>query len=103
MTEECKAIAMQFATVYSQAFAPDGNPGDLEKVFGEMSAKVPDDLKDDLVVLSAAFADYAKVVKDNGSDMSKPEVQAALAALSTPEVSAASDNVSAYFDATGPS
>lgn len=103
MTEECKAIAMQFASVYSQAFAPEGDQGDLEKAFGDMSANVPDDLKDDLAVLLAAFSDYAKVVKDNANDMSKPEVQAALAALGTPEVSAASDNVTAYFDTTCPS
>jgi hypothetical protein len=102
LTEECKAIALQFAALYTQAFSPEGDQGDLEKVFGDMSANVPDDLKDDLAVLLTAFSDYAKVVKDNGSDMTKPEVQAALAALSTPEVSAASDNITAYFDATCP-
>ena len=102
LSDECKAIALQFATLYSQAFAPDGDQGDLDKAFGDISANVPDDLKDDLAVLSAAFSDYAKVLKDNASDMTKPEVQAALAALSTPEVSAASENITAYFDSTCP-
>ena len=102
MTGECQAIALQYATLLSQAFAPEGDTGDLEKAFGDISASVPDDLKDDLVVLSAAFSEYAAVLKDNANDMNSPDVMAALAALSTPEVAAASENVSNYFDATCP-
>ena len=102
MTEECMAIALRFATLYSQALAPEGDQGDLEKVFGDISANVPDDLKDDLAVLSAAFSEYAQVIEENANDMTNPDVQAALQALSTPEVAAASDNINSYFEATCP-
>ena len=102
LTEECRAIALQFATLYSQVFAPQGEQADLTQVFGDVSSKVPADLQDDLAVMSTAFAQYAQILTDNGNDMTKPEVQAALEALGTPEVQAASDNIDAYFEATCP-
>ena len=94
--------ALQFATLYSQVFAPQGEQADLTQVFGDVSSKVPADLQDDLAVMSTAFAQYAQILTDNGNDMTKPEVQAALEALGTPEVQAASDNIDAYFEATCP-
>jgi hypothetical protein len=101
LTDECQAIAMQFATIFTQAFAP-GSTGDLSKVFGDVSAKVPADLQDDVAVISAAFSAYAKALQDHGNDMTNPEVAKALEALSTPGVEAASANLQTYFDSTCP-
>jgi hypothetical protein len=102
LTEECQAIAMQFATIFAQAFAPQGDPN-FDQVFGDMSSKVPADLQDDVAVLSKAFGDYADVIAASGGDMTNPDVAAALEALNTPEVQAASANLQTYFDATCPS
>ncbi len=99
MTEECQAIALRFATIYSQAFAPEG---EMENMFGDISADLPDDLQDDLAVLTRAFSEYAKVVTENANDPTNADVQAALQALGTTEVAAASDNMNAYFDSTCP-
>jgi len=90
LTEECRAIALQFATLYSQVFAPQGEQADLTQVFGDVSSKVPADLQDDLAVMSTAFAQYAQILTDNGNDMTKPEVQAAL------------EDIDAYFEAPCP-
>ncbi len=99
LSEECQAITMAFAGMMAQVFAPTGQAGDIEKVFGDVSSKVPDDLKDDVTVVAEAFGKYAQIMNDNANDMTNPNVQAAIEDLGTPEVQAASDNVQAYFDA----
>ena len=102
LTEECRTLAMGYASLLSQAFAPTGTEIDGDKIFGDATASVPAELQDDLQVLATAFGEYAKVLKANGSDFTNTDVQAAIQALSTPEVTAAGDNLSAYFDATCP-
>lgn len=101
LTDECKAIALQFATIFSQVFAP-GEMGDLTEVFGDVSGKVPAELQDDLAIITEAFGEYAKVAQAHGNDMTNPDVAKALEALSTPEVTEASANLQAYFDETCP-
>ncbi len=102
LSAECRQLAMSFAGVMAQAFAPTAQASDLEKVFGDLSSKVPDDLKDDVAVMATAFAKYGQIMKDNGNDMTNPAVQKALGDLGTPEVQAASDNITAYFDTVCP-
>lgn len=102
LSSDCVAVAVQFAALYTQVFVP-GAGGDLDKVFGDIEAKIPEDLRDDLEVMAAAFSEYAKVVKEHNNDMTNPEVQAAAEALDSPEVSAANDNLQAYFEETCPS
>ena len=102
LTDECKAIAIEFASLTSQLFAPTGQEIDVDSVFGNLDGKVPEELTDDLQVIAAAFGEYAAVLKANNNDYTNPDVQAAIQALSTPEFETASNNVQAYFDATCP-
>ncbi len=102
LTEECKAIALSFSKAMAQAFVPNGQSLDLEKVFGDVQSKVPDDLKDDVAVISAAVSSLAKVMQENGNDMTSGAVQQAIRDLGTPDVEAASNNIQAYFDKTCP-
>jgi hypothetical protein len=100
--EDCRSLAVAYAALLSQAFAPTGGEIDVDKIFGDATASVPADLQDDLQVLATVFGEYSKVLQANGNDFTSAEVQAAVQALSTPEVEAASNNLSAYFDTTCP-
>lgn len=101
ITGDCQAIYLQFITAMSSAFAPTADV-DFTQVFGDVSSAIPADLQDELAVLSTAFQAYGQILASNNNDMTKPEVQAALQALGTPEVNAASATVQAYFDETCP-
>lgn len=102
LTDECKAIAIEFGTLMSQLFAPTGAPVEVDTVFGNLDGKVPDELKDDLQVVAAAMGEYITVLQANNNDFTSAEVQAAVQALSTPEFETASGNIQTYFDATCP-
>jgi len=102
LTEECQAVSMQFAGIFAQAFAPEADQSQFEQVFGDVEKSVPDELRDDVQVLAAAFSKYAQILKDSGNNMASPDVAQALENLGTPEVQAASDNLQTYFDATCP-
>ena len=102
LTEECRAIAMQFGLLMAQAFAPTGEAANFEQVFGDISSKVPEELRADVLVVGEAFNAYGEVITANNNDFANPQVQAALEALGTPEVEAANERISAYFDATCP-
>jgi hypothetical protein len=101
LTDDCQALYLQFITAMTSAFAPPGAI-DYTQVFGDVSAAVPADLQDELTLLSTAFQEYGEIVAANNNDMSSPDVQAAIQALNTPEISAASTTVQAYFDETCP-
>jgi hypothetical protein len=94
-------VYLQFITAMTSAFAPTAAV-DYTQVFGDVSAAVPADLQDEIALLSAAFQQFGAIFAANNNDMGNPDVQAALQALSTPELSAASTTVQAYFDATCP-
>ena len=99
---DCKAIYAQMIGAMTQAFAPAGEQADLAKVFGDVSANVPDELQVDVAVMSAAMTKLGEVMKEYDNDMSRPEVSKAMQELSTPEVQAASERLNAYFDTTCP-
>jgi hypothetical protein len=101
ITDECQAIYLQFVTAMSSVYIP--NTGvNYDQVFGDLSAKVPADLQDDLVILSAAFHQYGEILAANNNDSTSPAVQQAVAELVTDEVNDASNNVMEYFEATCP-
>ncbi|CAN5488630.1 hypothetical protein BH10ACT2_BH10ACT2_12920 [soil metagenome] len=100
-SDECKAVYVQFITAITSAYVPGSNV-DFASVFGDVSSKVPADLQDDLTILAAAYQNYGQVLSASGGDSSTPEVQAAVAAIQTPEVSAAGQAVTSYFDETCP-
>ncbi|MDO9176306.1 MAG: hypothetical protein Q7V62_15970 [Actinomycetota bacterium] len=101
LTGECGAVYAQLISAMTAAFAP-GSEVDLDQVFSQVSANVPDELQGDVEVLSAALRELAEIMQSSGGDMSSPEVAQAIQEMSTPEVSAASDRLNAYFDATCP-
>ncbi len=107
--DDCAQVAAVMASVYGSAAGVAGDSTkELEAALDSMKSKVPDDLKDDLAVVSEAWSGYLAVLAKYGNDMTKlitaaasdPELQAQMAKMSTPEVEAASDNLSKYFDET---
>ena len=102
LTGDCKAIYAQMIGAMTQAFAPAGEQADVAKVFGDVSANVPDELKGDVDVMSAAMTGLAEVMKQYDNDMANPAVMTAMQELSTPEVQAASERLNAYFETTCP-
>ena len=102
LTGDCRAIYAQMIAAMSQAFAPAGEQADLAKVFGDVSANVPDELKGDVATMSAAMTKLGEVMKKYNNDMSSPEVSQAMQELSTPEVQTASERLNAYFETTCP-
>ncbi len=99
---DCRAIYAQMIAAMAQAFAPAGEQVDVAKVFGDVEANVPDELKGEVAIMSAAMKQLGEVMKQYNNDMSNPEVMKAMQELSTPEVAAASENLSAYFETTCP-
>ena len=100
-TEECQAIYGQLIAAMSQVFAP-GEQTDLEQLFGDVSANVPDELQDDVQIMAGALNEFATVIQQYNGDMTNPEVAKAMELIANPEVTAASDNLNAYFEATCP-
>ena len=71
-------------------------------VFQALVDTVPDSLKADAKVLATAYTGYLNIIKKYNGDpakaMADPEVQKALQALSTPDLNAAQDKITKYFD-----
>ncbi len=101
-TGDCKAIYSQMIAAMAQAFAPAGEQIDVAKVFGDVSANVPDELKGDVDIMSAAMTQMGEVMQQYDNDMTNPEVAKAMQELSTPEVQAASERLNTYFETTCP-
>jgi len=99
--DDCRLVYGQFLLAVGAAFNPSAL-ADINTAFGDVSSKVPAELQDEVAILSAAFRGYGEILTANNSDQTSPEVQAALAALATPEVEAASQTVQAYFEETCP-
>ena len=107
-TEECTELATAAAS-FSQAFAGAGTSGDVDETeafFDEFADSAPEEIRDDLRVLAAAYAEYAEVLED--ADIDPGEVpdaraiaalQAALARIDQEGVTEASANVSAWATA----
>lgn len=102
VTDDCQAVYQEFITAMTSAFLSTAQAIDYNQVFGDVAAKLPDDLQDEIVALSAAFQQYAEILAEHDNNATSPEVQAAIEGLSTPEVLAAGSTVQAYFDTTCP-
>lgn len=102
LTGDCQAIYGQMIAAMAQVFAPAGEQVDVAKVFGDVEANVPDELKGQVAVMSTAMKQLADVMKQHDNDMSNPDVMKALQEISTPEVQAASETLNAYFETACP-
>jgi hypothetical protein len=90
----------------SSAFGAAGSSGDLEDVsaiFDEFAANAPDEIREDLEILAAAYAEYFDVLSDidiASGETPSPEalaqLQAAMASIDQAEVTAASERLAAW-------
>ena len=74
----------------------------FEQQAADLKAKIPSELKDDFETVSAAYKDYAELLRGfNASDAFNPATmekqQQATDKISTPEVTAAQGRIDAYF------
>lgn len=100
LSEECAQVYQQFITALGSASSGQDFDG-LTNAIGSLESVVPDDLKDDVEILSQAYSELASVIAEFDGDfaaaMADPDTQAKMTAIGTPEVTAAGDAISAYF------
>jgi hypothetical protein len=106
---DCASLVAAAASV-SQAFAAaGGTDADVEasrELFDEYAANAPDEIRDDLEVLAAAYAEYAEALQDVDIEPGEvpdaeaiAELQQAIASIDQAEVTAASQAVSEWTTA----
>lgn len=104
-TGECADIAQEVVDALQQA-GSDENFAGLQAAIGSLRDVVPDDLKDDVDVLTDAYGQLADLVAQNGGDveaaLADPDLQAQFEAIGTEEVTNASDALDAYFSEVCP-
>ena len=98
-TADCLKFATAWATAVGSSVAGlETDPN----VFDALVKTVPDSLKADAQVLAKAYSGYLQIIAKYKGDptkaMTDPEAQKALQALGTPEVNAAQDKITKYFD-----
>jgi hypothetical protein len=102
-SDNCLKFATQWAAAIGGAMA--GQTTDAG-VFDALVGSVPDSLKPDAKLLAKAYTGYFAILKKFNGDYAKamadPDVQKAIAALGTPELNAAQDRITKYFDAQCP-
>lgn len=99
MSQECLDFAMAYASALgAMGGAAQGAEGDWQAWVASMQASVPDELKDAVGVWGNAMNGYLTVLEQYADNPMAPEVVTALEALNTPEVQAASERISAYFE-----
>jgi hypothetical protein len=103
-TASCMAV-IQAMGAAAAAVSGQGDAAEFEAMVQGLQNAVPDDLKDDAQIFGQAYSDFLAVMAQHQGDanpMADPAVMAALQQISTPEVEAAANNISAYMDATCP-
>ena len=105
--EDCRALAAAFLGV-SQAFAAAAGGSDealqeQAEAFAQYADDVPDEIRADVQTLADAYAQYIDVLQDAGlqpgelpSAEQAQQLQAALAAVGTADVTAASERLGAW-------
>ena len=105
--EDCRSLVAAFLGV-SQAFAAAAGGSDEElqaqaEAFSEFADDVPEEIRADVETLAAAYGDYVEVIQDAGlepgevpSPEQAQELQEALQAVGTEDVTAASERLSAW-------
>jgi hypothetical protein len=82
-----------------------GDLGDIAKNLVGLKDSLPEELRDDAQTMATFWEGYAKLLSKYGNDMSKmiaaatsdSEVAKAMANLTTPELTAAANNLAEYF------
>jgi hypothetical protein len=103
-SEECLQLVSMGAAL-SQAFTGTGGADaeETSELFAELVDKAPDELRADIETVAAGFAEYAEAIRE--LDLQEGEVpsaaqlqqiQAALASVDQPELTAASERISAW-------
>jgi hypothetical protein len=99
ITEQCEAAQARIEALdFTDADTFDVIADEFERV----KAFTPDDVDDDIDILNEAYAEMSQVLKESGGDFTDPEVMAKFEEIGTPEVTAASDRLDAYFAAACP-
>lgn len=107
-TSECASLVAAASSI-SQTFSGTGTTDDVDEAraqFEEFADNAPDEIRDDLQVLAAAYEEFAEVLGDvNIEPGQTPDaeaiaaLQAAIAAIDQADVTEASANVSAWTTA----
>jgi ABC-type glycerol-3-phosphate transport system substrate-binding protein len=103
-SEECLQL-VSIGAALSQAFTGTGGADaeETSELFAELVDKAPDKIRADIETLAAGFAEYAEAIRE--LDLQEGEVpsaaqlqqiQAALASVDQPELTAASERISAW-------
>ncbi len=111
-TAECaQAVTAWSAAAAAVPAAMSGSAGDLDTTLAQLQAfadAAPEEIRADLVLVYQGYGAFMTAIQDSGYDPSSGEVpsadamaamEAASATLDDPEFTAASDRVSAWFDA----
>jgi hypothetical protein len=100
--EDCLALAGVGATIAS-AFAGAGGDTESTAKLEQLAEKVPDEIKDDVQTLAAAFAEYADKLQEIGIEPGATptadqlqQLQGAIASLDQEELTAASNRIEAW-------
>lgn len=104
LTEECKQLYTKFTS--AMGALGTGSSADLGAIWDELGTVLPDELKDDAAVLADAFGKLSDILQQYDGDITKamadPEAVAAIEAVGSPEVTAASESITSYFEETCP-
>lgn len=109
---ECaSAVAAWSSAAAAAGLAAAGTPDDLEQSLDQLQAfaeTAPEEIRDDLTLVYQAYAEFITALQDAGYDPASGQVptpdqiaaiEAASQSLDDADVQAASENVSAWFDA----
>jgi len=107
---ECRKTALAMSQAMSSVLSPTGLSAS-DDPFGELAAALdaaeeaaPDDIKSDLGMLAAAYADLAAAIEDAGGwnpasgQIPPAAVMEAFQSFDTPALEAAGNNVSGWFE-----
>jgi hypothetical protein len=105
ISEECRELYQKFISAMSGVTTGQSIEG-LSESFDALTEALPDDLDDEAAIVSDAYGQMAELLEEYdgnlGAAMADPANQQQLAAIGTPEVSAAIDAIGDYFSDTCP-
>ncbi len=118
LDEDCLAVANAFGAMAQVSLALSGqsdlDEDEVRAQFDQARSALPGDLQDDVDVLAEAMINYFQVLQDLDIDFSDPQavgsltpeqfetINQAAAVFDSDDVTAASDNLSAYAEAQCP-
>jgi hypothetical protein len=101
---ECASAAVAFGTLSLGFTGDEAQASELENQLNELQGKIPDQIRDDFETVRNAYQAYFQALRDAGGNILDPDVQQQLQgasdALDTPEVQAANERISDYFENT---